>query len=186
MDRYWFLTCCTYGSWLPGDERGFVDTWRDTSGRRVIHNIPGTPYDADMPALKQYAEQLLKCDPIRFTLPHAEALLDQFLETAAYRGWQMLAIGIMANHVHWVLGVPGDPDPNKVLGDLKAYGSRTLNRRWAKPASDTWWADKGSKRKLSGEDAVLAAVRYVLNQEFPLVIWTAAIPELGLAGGRVV
>src|SRR5947209_816005 len=24
MDRYWFLTWTTYGTWLPGDARGFV------------------------------------------------------------------------------------------------------------------------------------------------------------------
>ena len=186
MDRYWFLTSTTYGSWLPGDERGFVSSWRDQSGQRVIHNIPGTPYDADMPALERNAEQLLKGDPIRFTLAQAEALLEQFLETAGYRKWQLLAAGIMANHVHLVVGVPGDPDPKKVLGDFKSYGSRVLNGRWGTPGSGTWWTHKGSKRKLSDEDAVLAAVNYVLHQEYPLVIWTAPIPELGLAGGRVV
>jgi hypothetical protein len=129
MDRYWLLTSSTYGSWLPGDERGFVCSLRDESGQRIIHNVPGTPYDADLPALKQYAEKLLKCDPIRFTLAQAEALWSQFLETAGYRGWQLLVVGIMANHIHLVVGVPGDPDPKKILGDFKSYGSRALNRR---------------------------------------------------------
>jgi REP element-mobilizing transposase RayT len=186
MDRYWLLTSSTYGSRLPGDERGFVCPLRDESGQRIIHNIPGTPYDADLPALKQYAEQLLKCDPIRFTLVQAEALWSQFLETAGYRGWQLLAVGIMANHIHLVVGVPGDPDPKKILGDFKSYGSRALNRHWGKPVSGTWWAEKGSKRKLPDQNAVLAAVKYVIDQEYPLVIWTAPIPELALVGGRVV
>ncbi len=186
MDRYWLLTSTTYGSWLPGDERGFVSSWRDQSGQLVIHNIPGTPYDADMPALERNAEELLKGDPVRFTLAQAEALLGQFLETAGCRGWQLLAVGIMATHIHLVVGVPGDPAPKKILGDFKSYGSRVLNRRWGKPASGTWWTVKGSKRKLPDEDAVLAAVKYVLDQEYPLVIWTASIPELGLPGGRVV
>jgi len=186
MDRYWLLTSTTYGSWLPGDERGFVSSWRDQSGQLVIHNIPGTPYDADMPALERNAEELLKGDPVRFTLAQAEALLGQFLETAGCRGWQLLAVGIMATHIHLVVGVPGDPAPKKILGDFKSYGSRVLNRRWEKPASGTWWTVKGSKRKLPDEDAVLAAVKYVLDQEYPLVIWTASIPELGLPGGRVV
>jgi REP element-mobilizing transposase RayT len=135
--------------------------------------------------LKRHAQGLLKGAPIRFTQPQAEALWAQFLETASYRGWQLLAVGIMANHCHLVVGVPGDPDPSGILGDFKSYGSRALNRRWGKPASGTWWADKGSKRKLPDEEAVLAAVKYVLEQEYPLVIWTTAIPELGLTGGRV-
>jgi len=24
MERHWFLTWTTYGTWLPGDDRGFV------------------------------------------------------------------------------------------------------------------------------------------------------------------
>jgi REP element-mobilizing transposase RayT len=186
MDRYWLLTSTAYGCWLPGDERGFVSTWRDESGERVIHNVPGTPYDADIPALKRCAAQSLKGDPIRFSQAQAEALLDHFLETAGNRGWQLLAVGIMANHVHWVVGVPGDPEPKKILGDFKSYGSRALNRRWGTPASGTWWTEKGSKRKLPDEEAVLAAVNYVMHQEYPLVIWTAPIPKLALPGGRVV
>jgi hypothetical protein len=92
----------------------------------------------------------------------------------------------MANHVHIVLGVPGDPDPEDLLRDFKAYGSRALNKRWPRPESDTWWTESGSKRKLPNETAVLAAIRYVIEQEHPLLVWTAAVPELDLAGGRLV
>ena len=33
----------------------------------------------------------------------------------------------MADHVHLVVGVPGDPDPHAMLRDFKAYGSRALS-----------------------------------------------------------
>jgi REP element-mobilizing transposase RayT len=186
MDRYWFLTWCTYGSRLPGDPRGFVSSVREDCGQRVIHNIPGTPYDANIPGLEDYARTSLKCDPIRLDLGQAEVLLAQFEETAGYRGWQLLTVGIMANHIHVVVGVPRDPDPSAILGSLKRYGSRALNRRWCKPAGGTWWAGSGSKRKLPKQENVLTAVKYVLEQEYPLVIWTAPIPELDLPGGRIV
>jgi REP element-mobilizing transposase RayT len=186
MDRYWLLTSTAYGNWLPGDPRGFVSNVRDGPGPEVRHNIPGTPFDADMPKLCETARRNLQSPPILFNWPQAEVLLTQFQETAAHRDWQLLAVAIMANHVHWVLGVPGDPEPESLLRDLKSYGSRALNRRWSKPASDTWWTESGSKRKLPNHDAVLAAIRYVINQEFPLVIWTAPIPELNLPGGRIV
>ena len=87
------------------------------------------------------------------------------------RHWLLCAVAIMASHFHIVIGVPGDPDPDDVLGDFKRYASRGLNKRWEKPASDTWWTTGGSKRKLPDESAVLAAIEYVKNQHNPLIVW---------------
>ena len=43
MDRYWLLTWHTYGTWLPGDRRGFVGRVREGSGpREVVAEIHGT------------------------------------------------------------------------------------------------------------------------------------------------
>jgi hypothetical protein len=69
---------------------------------------------------------------------------------------------------------------------LKSYGSRKLNRQLPAEKRADWWAESGSKQKLSTPERVLAAVRYLINQEYPLVIWTAPIPELNLPGGRLV
>jgi REP element-mobilizing transposase RayT len=171
MDRYWLLTSTTYGSWLPGDPRGFVSDRRDSDWRKTLHNAPGTPLDADEPLLHGHVEFMLKGPPVRLTHEQAQTLLEQFQETAAYRRWLLLAAAIMANHFHVVVGVEGDPDPGRILGDFKSYGSRTLSRGWGRPRSDTWWTESGSKRKLETEANVLAAVRYVEEQEFPLVIW---------------
>ena len=185
-DRYWLLTSTTYGSRLPGDERGFVSPVRDQSGVEVIHNIPGTPVDAGMSRLEAYSLQTMKGEPIRLNLEHAEALLEQFQKTANYRRWQLLAVAVIPNHLHIVVGVPGDHDPSDILGDFKSYGSRRLNGRWGKPKSETWWTESGSKRKLQNGESVLAAIRYVMAQESPLLIWTANIPDLNLPGGRLV
>jgi hypothetical protein len=59
MDRYWLLTWTTYGTWLPGDTRGFVSDVRDGPGPEVRHNVPSTPYDADDPRVRQRALGLL-------------------------------------------------------------------------------------------------------------------------------
>jgi len=179
MDRYWLLTSTFYGNWLPGDPRGFVSQVRDKrpedppTQSRYKHAIPGTPYDEGLVGLYWYAQHQLRGTPIRINLEQAEALLGQFQETASYRGWQLLAVAVMPDHVHLVVGVSGDPSPKKVLGDFKAYGSRALNQRWGKPASETWWTYDGSKRKLPEEQAVHAAIAYVLNQPGPLLVWVA-------------
>jgi len=62
MDRTWLLTWTCYGTWLPGAQQGFVSHVPDEHGRQrlrrgavvvlIMHNVPGTPFDADMPALE--------------------------------------------------------------------------------------------------------------------------------------
>ena len=172
MDRYWFLTSTTYGTWLPGDERGFVGETRDAFGIKWLNNLPGSPYNEPNPRLLAFAASQLKGPPIRLVKLQVDVLLAQFQETATHRGWLLIAVAIMCSHFHAVLGVPGDPDPEDLLRDLKAYGSRALNRRWGKPKSETWWTDSGSKRKLPDEGSILGAVQYVREQPSPLVIWT--------------
>jgi REP element-mobilizing transposase RayT len=179
MERYWLLTSTFYGNWLPGDPRGFVSRVRETrpedlpAESRVEHDTPGTPYDADLPGLHRYARQQLRGAPIRIHPDQAQVPLNQFQETATYRGWLLLAVAVLANHVHLVVGVNGEPSPTKVLGDFKAYGSRALTRQWGKPPGDTWWTYDGSKRKLASEQALRAAIAYVRSQHQPLVVWVA-------------
>ena len=182
-DRHWFLTWHTYGTWLPGDERGFVSPLRDESGEAHIRNIPQTRLESDRPHLEAWSRERLKCDPITLTGSQAEILAEQFFETGRHRGWKLLAFAIVTNHVHLVLGVPGDPDPMKLLRDFKTYGSRALNRNFTCPESGTWWTESGSKRKLSNELSLLGAVRYTVEQAGAILVWTAPIPELNFRGG---
>ncbi|MGC1272773.1 MAG: hypothetical protein WBC44_03635 [Planctomycetaceae bacterium] len=69
-DRFWLLTWTTYGSWLPGDERGFVSRVKDGDGPRVEHDAFLTPHDIDMPGLKHAACAKLKCPPLFLMAPH--------------------------------------------------------------------------------------------------------------------
>lgn len=171
MDRYWLLSWTTYGTWLPGDQRGFVGELRDVTGGKIIHNTPGTPYDFDIAPLAEFSRSVMKGPPIYLIGEQAIAVLGQFQETSQHRHCELCAAAIMANHAHLVVGVPGDPDPAKLLNDYKAYASRALNRRWGKPSSDTWWTESGSRRILRSDQALLAAIRYVKNQANALVVW---------------
>jgi REP element-mobilizing transposase RayT len=172
IDRYWFLTWTTYGTWLPGDRRGFVGSLENESGEILEHNVPGTPLAPPTPRLNRAAKRRLKADPIVLQVAQADLLLDQFLETAKFRRWLLVALGILRTHLHAVVGVPGDPDPDKILGDFKAYGTRCLDARWGCPPSRKWWTRGGSKRKLPDYRSVEAAVVYICRQPNPLLIWT--------------
>ncbi|MEQ8211738.1 MAG: transposase [Lacipirellulaceae bacterium] len=179
MNLHWLLTWTTHGTWLPGDQRGFVGNAVDGHGVRRSNNHYGVPCDRDLPKLHRAIQSSLKEKPVWLKREQATRLLQQFQETATYRGWQLAAVAVMANHVHLIVGVAEAIDPEKLLGDFKAYGSRILNRSWGKR---DWWTRSGSKRRKSDARAVATAVRYVARQERPLALWIAPEwrEELGL------
>jgi REP element-mobilizing transposase RayT len=168
--RHWFLTWTTYGTWLPGDERGFVGSVVDGDGPRIRHNEPGTPCDASIPALRQAAQLQMKQSPVWLIAAQAVAVGEQFHETARYRNWELLVFSIMTNHVHLVVTVLEDPDPELILGSFKSYASRRLNQQ--RGTKQNWWTESGSKRRVR-EANLPAVVRYVRDQEGPLVMWIA-------------
>ena len=170
MDRDWFLTWRTYGSWLPGKE-GFVGYYRTSDGHRVIDNVPGTTATEDIPDLRRSMQESTTGPAIFLSIKQAEALLKQFHETAVHRGWQLDAVAVMSNHVHLVFGVDGDPNPSDLLRDFKSYASRTLNRLGPKLHAPRWFADGGSKRLLISESSRIGAIRYVRYQDGPLLVW---------------
>ena len=172
VDRYWLLTSTTYGQWLPGDPRGSVSR-ENVAGQshRTERNEFGTACSEPMPELNKSSQKLMKAAPIYLAEPHADRLLAQFQETCGVRLWLLVGTAIMANHMHIILGVPGDPEPDSLLRDIKAYGSGALNRTFGKPASETWWTKGGSKRKLPDRVALVNAIQYLRDQEHPLLIW---------------
>ena len=171
MERYWLLTWTTYGSWLPGDRRGFVSSVEDGEGPQFRHNIPQTPYDADSAGLQHSARQQMKQAMVLLTKEQAQIVGAQFHETAEYRGWQLVAVAVMANHIHLIVGVPSDPDPESLLRDFKSYASRALNKTIDDGTTQRWWTRSGSKRKLKDDEALIAGTNYVANQDNPLYLW---------------
>jgi REP element-mobilizing transposase RayT len=167
MDRYWLLTWTTYGTWLPGDVRGSVANLIGENQQMQRHNRLGEPYAPSQPGLVAHVKRRMTQPAVWLTSEQAEAVLAQFLETVRHRQWRVCAAAVMANHVHVVMGVDGDPDPERLIGDLKAYATRRLNK-WRR---QRWWTESGSRRKLPHDQSVLAAVRYTARQQGCLALY---------------
>ncbi len=174
---YWLLTWTTYGTWLPGDQRGFVSNVRGPAGTAVRHNIPGTDYHRDLIGLNQFARAQLTGEPILLTADQAAAVADDIQSSATFRSWDLQALAIMRNHVHLVVGAGTEIRSDRLLQVFKSYASRKLNTIYPRPRSQTWWTTSGSRRRLPDNQAVEAATAYVLKQEYPLIVWPAILPE---------
>jgi REP element-mobilizing transposase RayT len=64
--------------------------------------------DGAMPGLEASARDAMTGESVRLTPSQADALVEQFEDTARHRGWVILAGAVMSNHVHLVVGMSGD------------------------------------------------------------------------------
>ena len=151
----YFLTWTTYGSWLPGDERGWVDK-------------PGQFCLPDR-ARQAAARRLMTEDEL--TLDQAQRLIvERTIEDHCnIRRWHMHAVNCRQQHVHVVVTADGR-DPEDVMDQFKAWCTRRLKTHaWQlTPESEgkqrqNWWTQRGSKRRLFDEASLEAAICYVLE-----------------------
>jgi REP element-mobilizing transposase RayT len=160
---YLFITSTTYAQWLPGDKRGFVNR---------NNNQYDTPFYEGHAGLRHSAKNRLKGEPIFLNDEHAQVLFEQFQETVSRRSWKLFGAAIMPNHVHILLEVNDDSQPEKAAGDLKSFGSRRLSEVFGKPKSGTWWTTGCSIHRKTA-DSIPHVIRYIKDQDNALLIWIA-------------
>jgi REP element-mobilizing transposase RayT len=168
---YVIVTSCTYGTWLPGDERGFV-SWNQQNGKWVIHNAPGTPCDKDIPELVRRAKALMKESSACFDEAQAETVIEQWLKEAEKKQWTLFNIAVMQTHFHLTASAPVAVNKDEFLRVFKSRASFALNKKFGKR---TWWTDGGSVRYSHDEQTAENRIRYVRKQEFKLVYWESPV-----------
>jgi REP element-mobilizing transposase RayT len=142
-----FLTWVTYGTWLPGDARGWVEYkhgWK----------MPD-------PILEAKAAAKMTDDACLLTADQRKSVEEQISITCQHRGWTLHAVNCRSNHVHVVVSAFDTP-VKKIRTDLKAWATRCLKEKFD-PNRENWWAERGSIRYLFDDDRLVAAMTYVLD-----------------------
>lgn len=141
-----FLTWVTYGTWLPGDARGWVE---------YKHG-----WQLPRPNLEAECAAKMSSDACRLSREHRDAVERQVAETCDHRRWHLHAVNCRSNHVHVVVSA-GQTAPKKIRVDLKAYTTRCLKA--LDQTRDDWWAERGSIRWIYKDDDLESAVVYVID-----------------------
>jgi REP element-mobilizing transposase RayT len=145
----YFLTWATYGTWLPGDARGWVEY-------RHGWQLPD-------PIRELEAKARMTEDACILTPAQRRAVAAQIADTCAHRGWMLHAVNCRSNHVHVVVSAEV-AIPKKIRGDLKAWATRTLKEKFD-AGRENWWAERGSIRYLNTDDDLQSAILYVRESQ---------------------
>jgi REP element-mobilizing transposase RayT len=148
----YLITFRTYGSWLPGDERGFVDharqghsaTQRDSHSG--LHRAMNTQRKHETPVLDAQSRRVVE---------------SALREVCTVRGWTLHAASVRTNHVHVVVSAKAAPE--KVITDMKARATFLLRRQKVFPSDIIIWARHASARYLNDQIALQDACRYVVE-----------------------
>jgi len=163
-----FLTWTTYGTWLPGDERGWVEK-------------PGVFREAD-PKREEAARRLMTEPELILTDEQRRIVEKTIADHCWIRNWYLHVVNARTKHVHVVVTAPRRK-PDDVMDQFKAWCTRKLKEHARKAADlkpeaqakvssnpqsqtynsdrDNWWTENGSKRRLFTERALENAIIYV-------------------------
>jgi len=153
----YFLTWATYGTWLPGDERGWVEYARG--------------WQLPDPARKLEAEAQMTEDACVLSAEQRKIVEATIAEHCRIRNWVLRAVNCRSNHLHVVVTALGY-HPNVVREQFKAWCTRRLKehaqatdtnptRQRGSPFRANWWAERGSKRYINDEASLESATHYV-------------------------
>jgi REP element-mobilizing transposase RayT len=121
----WHLIWTTYGTWLPGDARGW---------RRRGDPAPHAP-DA---ALEAAVREVLRFPPLYFDDAQRVVVAEAVAASCARRGWALHAIAVQTAHVHVAVTAPHAA--KQVQRALKADATRALVKREPALGERAVWA----------------------------------------------
>lgn len=154
---HYHIIWTTYGTWLPGDERGWM-----RKGDPAVQ--PPDP-ERERACRDGMSEIMVLLDDAQQQIVAATIVAH-----CRHRGWVLLALAVKRNHIHVV--VEADRSGDDVRDQLKAWCSRRLSdaaglmRRQTKAGGRRRWFTEGAYvRRIESDDYLQEAIAYVENQQ---------------------
>ena len=145
----YFITWTTYGTWLPGDARG----WRKT---RKGDQAP-------RPLLEAWCRHRMTESPVLLNETQRAKVEAVCREHAQVRGWVLHAVSARSNHVH--LAVTADKKPETVRDQFKANAMRVLRQPPDAITNEKVWTSGGDCEIVDGDDELERVVAYIMEAQ---------------------
>jgi len=140
----YMLTWTTYGSWLPGDERGYVK-----DGQILSAN----------PEVLQASKNRQKSPTITLNKQERKLVQQIILAEAERIGHEILALAVSNYHVHLV----SRPHSESVEDAVGRYKSITTRALWGHGRQGRIWTKGYDKRFCFSQKELAARIKYVKN-----------------------
>ena len=151
-----FITWTCYGTWMPGDERGWTK-WHKGDRMR-------------QPLLAEWCRNRLAEPPVVLDATQRQVVANVIREHCGRRVWKLHGINCRTNHCHVVVTAP-NYDGEQVRDQLKSWSTRRLKEQLRsdgvheKDVRKRWSTSKDSVRYLFDEESLNAAVVYCLHAQ---------------------
>jgi REP element-mobilizing transposase RayT len=145
----YFLTWTTYGTWLPGDDRGW--------NRKRDHDSLEPSIARQESAIGQMKET-----PYLLAKPEREIVEDTIRKHCEIRNWAIHAVNVRSNHVHVVATAPATK-PETVVSQFKTWCTRKLKAKCA--GRSRFWTEGASTRWINTEAELAKAIEYTLEAQ---------------------
>ncbi|MGD9693329.1 MAG: transposase [Phycisphaerales bacterium] len=150
MDRAYLITFHTYGTWLHGVEKGWVEPGMNVVGMEFGRKDEGR--------LRRDTEGL-RHGGVVLGEEERRVVEGEIRRTCELRGWRLHAINVRTNHVHVV--VTAKEEPEHVMTSFKAWATKALRARGLVGEGTKVWSRHGSTRWLHKETTIVSACDYV-------------------------
>jgi REP element-mobilizing transposase RayT len=152
----YFITWTCYGTWLPGDDRGWTK-WR--KGQEIAQ-----------PLLADWCREHLVEKPVLLNAEQRVIVNDTILKHCQLKVWKLHAVNCRSNHCHTVVTAM-DHDGEQVRDQFKSWCARAMKAHQREHKTEDelvrehWWTRKGSVRYLFDEESLEASIRYTLESQ---------------------
>ena len=152
----YFLTWTCYGTWLPGDERGWTK-WR--KGEQIPQRL-----------LADWCREQMVEKPVLLDETQRAIVQETIARHCGIRGWHLHAVNCRSNHCHAVV-TAASHDGEQVRDQLKSWSTRKLKEHQRSLGGaeaklrEHWWTRKGSVRYLYDVESLEAAIMYTVEAQ---------------------
>ena len=152
----YFITWTCYGTWLPGDNRGWLK-WH--SGEQL-----------PQPRLSRWCIEQMTEEPVTLDGSQRMVVHNAIQSLCTVRDWHLLAVNCRSNHCHSVV-CSSNHAGEQVRDQLKSWTTRALkeHQRGMGVHQDhlrnQWWTRNGSVRYVFDEASLESAIQYTLEAQ---------------------